>query len=200
MIGDDEEYAQPGRSSLPAEFLADSSSPDPFSSTVISGLDFSTPASFSPHLETSVDLGPYGVFWLSQSSGPASVGQFLTFSAQDGSQKNLEYVSLSPIGIEPWNTGSDSASVNLCSPLANEVPTTTAPHFGFTSDQVLSISSDIDSSQVLSLGGSGLGAAYSNLSSITTLDHTEPTSKLDQTSGFQCSTCGKLFPRPSELR
>jgi hypothetical protein len=189
-----------GNSFRKNELLPGFSDLTPFSSTVTSGPDFDTTASFSPHPEHSAELGPYGVYWPSQISGLGSVGQYLTFSAQDGSQKKLEFVSLSPQGIEPWNIAFGSAPLNTKSQLTYEGPTTIGPHLDSISSKVLSTPSGTSSSQLFTPSGSGLGAASPDLSS-TTFDHTVQTSKLDVASGsFQCSFCMKIFDRRYRLK
>jgi hypothetical protein len=200
-LPEDSRFEFPGESLHQNELLQRSLDLDPVSFGVSSGIDFDTTTASSSYLdwEHSAELGPYGEFWPSHTSGLGSLGQYLTFSAADGSQKHLEYVPLSDQAIEPWNTHFKSTPLNFIpeSTLANEGLTAVDPHFGCASNPFLTSPSETSSSQLFSTGGSYLDTASSDLSPITNFDHTNQTSlELDSASDpLHCTfpSCGKSF-------
>ncbi|KAH8648786.1 hypothetical protein BGZ60DRAFT_221132 [Tricladium varicosporioides] len=142
--------------------------------------DFDTNDTTSSYLRDSAELGPYGECRPSYTSRLSSAGQYMTFSAQDGSQQSLEYVSLSPQVFEPPNVGfnTDPAVLNVSSSTMNGRPRITDPPQPFCSNT------------------SSLSTASPGPNLITNCDHPDRTLHVAHISNsLQCSYCAKHFDR-----
>lgn len=169
-----------------------------------SGPEFNTAPSLDTFAESPAGLGPYGVFWPSQSSGPGSLGQFSTFSAQDGSQKSVSYVPLSTQGSEPWGIGFDSDSLYL-SPAETsfniQSRTTLDPRVHLTSNQYLPTSGSTGSSQLVFPATYDVFEVSSDVNSSAYVGHMLQSPVTHSTSSsHQCQNCARSFTRRSLLK